>query len=118
MKRTAIFIISMCICACLCMNAGQAAVTVTGETEIPGHGPAHHTVAAMSSRTGNKAEELADGIRDNSTGNHDSQASKTGKTIMTLFLITLVVVGLSIYPMLIVSRAAKTRREQAKQDEE
>ena len=64
----------------------------------------------MSSRTGNKAEELADGIRDNSTGNHDSQASKTGKTIMTLFLITLVVVGLSIYPMLIVSRAAKTRR--------
>jgi len=58
------------------------------------------------------------GVRGNAEENRDSQASRTGRTIMTLFLITLVVVGLSIYPILMINRAAKTLREQMKKEKE
>lgn len=122
MKRTALFILSVGLFTFLCISASQAmefhAGAVMGETVISGHGPGNLAVAAMSSQNNNKVEEPADGVRNNTSSNQGSHASKTGKTIMTLFLITLMVIGLSIYPMLLISRAAKTMKEQMKKDKE
>jgi len=118
-KKIVLIILSMVFTAALSMNAGASMEyhvgSVSRETAILEFYPGCQTIAAVSLQADlgtDPKEEPPAGILEG------SQTSKTGKIIMTLLLTTLVIIGLSIMPMLMISRAAKTRREQLKKDRE
>lgn len=46
------------------------------------------------------------------------QTSRTGRLIMTILLITLVLIGLSIMPIILISHAARIRRQQEKKSDD
>jgi hypothetical protein len=124
-KKIVLIILSMVFAAGLSMNAGASTEclvdSVSRETAILEFDPGCQTIAAVSQQAGSGSdpnEEPPPGIPKSFEENEGSRASKTGKIIMTLLLTTLVIIGLSIMPMLMISRAAKTRREQLKKDRE